>query len=326
MIGAGTATFTDPGDYQARLVGTNTNLVLTCGGDFKARLTWVELPRLRLLHAREDVARIAFAKLKPWMVFVAFPTSFDPPQIWGGVKLNPGDIVFHSLGEQIHQRTSGASQWGFISLAHKDLAACSKALTGIDLGRPPSTRTLRPPSESTVHLLRLHDQACRLAETKPEIIARRETARALEHDLLYTLVHCLTGTDENEHTTARRRQASIMGRFEAVLGTHWDRQLHAHELSEAVGVPERTLRICCAEFLGMSPGSYVRLRRLNLVRAALRRAEPATATVAEIARRYGFSELGRFAGAYRTVFGETPSTTLRLVRSRARDPASAEFA
>ena len=52
------------------------------------------------------------------------------------------------------------------------------------------------------------------------------------------------------------------------------------------------------------------LRRLNMVRSALRRA-PATANVAEIAFGYQFFALGRFAIAYRAIFGETPSTTLQ---------------
>jgi transcriptional regulator GlxA family with amidase domain len=50
------------------------------------------------------------------------------------------------------------------------------------------------------------------------------------------------------------------------------------------------------------------------VRAALRRVESPTATVTELARRFGFWELGRFAGIYQDVFGETPSTTLRSAR------------
>jgi AraC-like DNA-binding protein len=60
----------------------------------------------------------------------------------------------------------------------------------------------------------------------------------------------------------------------------------------------------------MSPNQYIRLRRLNLVHVALQDADPATENVAKTARRYGFSELGRFAAVYRSVFGENPSTTL----------------
>ena len=57
-------------------------------------------------------------------------------------------------------------------------------------------------------------------------------------------------------------------------------------------------------------GSYVRLRRLNLVHAELQRAVPAAGGAAEIDKQFGFSELGRFAATYRYVFGETPSITL----------------
>src|SRR5260221_250019 len=71
---------------------------------------------------------------------------------------------------------------------------------------------------------------------------------------------------------------------------------------------------------------YVQLRRLNRVRTALRHAKPATSTVSEIARHFGFSELGRFAVMYRVVFGERPSTTLREPRPLDHEPASIEIA
>ena len=83
------------------------------------------------------------------------------------------------------------------------------------------------------------------------------------------------------------------------------------QLCELIGVRDRTLRSCCAEFLGVSPTRYVLLRRLKQARIALREADPATASVAEIARACGFTELGRFAGVYQSAFGETPSATLR---------------
>jgi AraC-like DNA-binding protein len=326
MIGSGTATFTDPGDYQASLAGVRINLVLTGRGTFRARLTWVDLHSMRLLRCRETAARITYVRLAPGTVVVAFPTDFKSPQIWGGVQLGRRDMVVLSRGEGVHQRTSGASQWGLIILAAEDLAAYGRVLSGTNLVLLPSDRILRPSAAAAASLLRLHAKACRLAEAKPEIIAHHEVVRAVEHELLHAVIDCLVARDAYVTTPARRRHAGIMDRFEAVLATHCDRQISTAELCAATRVPERILRLCCAAFLGMSPGSYVRLRRLNHVRATLTRADPATASIAEIAGRHGFSEPGRFAAAYRVAFGEAPSITLRAARARMVDRTAAETA
>ena len=60
----------------------------------------------------------------------------------------------------------------------------------------------------------------------------------------------------------------------------------------------------------MGPKHYLLLRRMNLARWALRQSAPEAASVTEIATRYGFWQLGRFAVEYHTLFGESPSATL----------------
>ena len=322
MPASGTSIFSDPNDYQAGFRGAKINLIFTGRGNFEARLTWVELPNLHLLHSHENLPRIAYVSLAPERVCVAFPTRFDPLTVWKGAELQSGDIVFHSQGERAHQRTSGASHWAFISLESEHLARYGKALTGLDLVPPPVGRVLRPPPSTAARLLRLHTKACRLAETKPKIVAHRQVARAIEQDLLHILVNCLTAGPIHNDTVATRRHANIMIRFEELLALHFSRQLPTSEICASIDVSERTLRACCAQFLGMGPSRYLRLRRLNLVRAALRRAGPATVRIAEIASRYGFSGLG----VYRSVFGETPSNTLRQALKKESFDASAEFA
>jgi AraC-like DNA-binding protein len=311
MIACGTATFTDPEEFRVRVPGANINLVLTGRGEFKARLTWMNLRRLNLVRIEESLPRIAFLALAPGPIFMTFPSGNHFPVLWGGVEMGPREIVLHSPGDRIHQRTGGPSRWGIISLAPKDLAAYGRTLTLTELRPLRAATILRPPSAFAAELLRLHAQACRLAESKPDAAANQEVARALEQDFLHALINCLTAEETHRDDGARRRHADIMARFEDVLASHCHEHLPVPELCASVGVQERKLRVCCAEFLGMSPGNYGRLRRLNLVRTTLRRGDPATATVAEVARRYGFSELGRFAGEYRMVFGEAPSATMR---------------
>ena len=311
MPGVGTKIVTDPHDFQSSFRGAKIDLIVSHRGDFKARLTWVELPNLHLLEIQESLARIAFISFAPKRVFVSFPTHFDQPPVWNGVELHLGDIVFHSLGECGHQRVNGPSRWATISLTPERLAKYGTLLADIELVAPPVGRILRPPASAATRLRRLHGKACRLAETKPDIVAHQEVARSLEQDLIHALVECLAAEAVHDNTVARPRHASIMARFEDFLARHIERPIHMREFCAATAASERTLRVVCAEFLGMGPSRYARLRRLNMVRAALRQADPATACVAELATRYGFSQLGRFAVEYRTVFGESPSVTLR---------------
>jgi AraC-like DNA-binding protein len=314
MPTSGTSTYVDPDDYQAKFRGGRISLVLTNGVGFKARQTWVEFGHLHLLRNEENLPRVAYISLPPERVFVGFPRGTGPPPTWGGMKLKSGEIVLHGIGERLHYRTNAASRWGYVSLAPHHLAAYRRAIAGVDLGVSSMGRILRPTGRAKSELLSLHAQACHLADTKPKMITHPEVARSLEQQLAYALVKCLAADEVCDPTPTKRHYRSIMARFEKVLEERLDRPLRMPDVCATIEVSQRTLRTCCAEFLGLSPGHYMRLRRLNIARRVLRDADPDATTVAEIARRSGFSELGRFAAIYRMAFGETPSTTLARVR------------
>ena len=315
MPACGTTNFNDASDYQANIRGAKFNLTFCCQRDFRARLTWIELGHLHLLFGQENLPRVAHISLHSSLAYIELPISHEPPLICNGVELQRGDIVFHGLGDRAHQRMRGPGQWSLISLTPAHLAAWSRNLTGYDLVPPPLARILRPTRRDAEHLLHLYAEACRLAETKPEVVAHQEVARALEHDLLHALINCLISSDALKSSASNQRQGDIIARFEDVIAAHPARHLPTSELCAIIGVPERTLRMCCTEFLGMSPGQYLRLRRLNLVHAELQRNVSPATSVEDVARRHGFSELGRFAAIYRAVFGEMPSTTLRYAHA-----------
>ena len=142
----------------------------------------------------------------------------------------------------------------------------------------------------------------------------------MEQGLIQMLVNCLATAGARADDHAKRRHARIMVRFEEVLAEHLSRPLGMPELCALIAVGDRTLRLCCAEFLGMSPTRYVLLRRLKEVRRELRDANPKMVSVAEVAHRFGFAELGDFAKIYRATFGEDPSATLQHIPGM-RSPA-----
>jgi AraC-like DNA-binding protein len=83
-------------------------------------------------------------------------------------------------------------------------------------------------------------------------------------------------------------------------------------LARSVGISARALQDGFRQHLGMSPMQYLRTVRLRAVRDELLAldAEDST-TVADVATRWGFTHLGRFAQYYRARYGEAPSRTLR---------------
>jgi AraC-like DNA-binding protein len=317
MTENGTITFASPDDYSAAIGAAKINLFVTAGGEFEGRLTWLSLGGLNVLRARENLPRIAFVALPPTQAYISFPASGLSGLIYCGLGLHLGDVVFHSLGERVHQRTIGEGDWCLMSLAPEQLAASSKALTGQSIRAPSEGRIIVPAPSAARALLSPLSKACRLAETRRELIANPEVTRSLEQELLHALVNCLATENADNISRWRKRHTDIMVRFEEALATRNGPHLNLSELCTAIDVPERTLRLCCAEFLGVSPNRYYLLRRLNRARSALRRADPETASVSEIARDHQFVELGRFAVTYRAMFGETPSSTLRRASTKA---------
>jgi AraC-like DNA-binding protein len=83
------------------------------------------------------------------------------------------------------------------------------------------------------------------------------------------------------------------------------------ELAAIAGVGVRVLQESFRRHVGMSPLTYLRGLRLDGVHAELTRADPWQVSVSEVAERWGFTHLGRFAGAYRARYGVSPSQTLR---------------
>ena len=288
MPGSGTRTFLEADHYEASLRQAQIEILIALSPKFKARLTWAELHDLQVLRCEEDFPRVAYVCLAPQLSFVTFPAHSGSLPVWGGTELPPGAIVFHGRGERLHQSTPGSFVWNVIALDPVQLEQYGRALSGKPFSLPSERKILRPSPRDVARLRRLHAQICRLAETKPRLLAHTEVARAIEQSLIQTLVACLTAASVRADGPTKRRHARIMIRFEEVLAEHLSEPLHMIDLCELIGVTEPTLRSCCSEFLGMSPIRYVLLRRLNRARVTLRDAAPDGADILELVRGFGF--------------------------------------
>ena len=104
---------------------------------------------------------------------------------------------------------------------------------------------------------------------------------------------------------------AFVRRVEEYIAAHADEPLTIGDLAAHAGISTSTLFAGFREFRDTSPMSHLRQVRLQRVREALQSAGSGDATVTEVALRWGFTHLGRFASDYKRWFGESPSATLK---------------
>jgi AraC-like DNA-binding protein len=217
-------------------------------------------------------------------------------------------FVVNSGGEFFSQSEESGS-WASLSLSAEALAASAQALIGYDLKLPTGTQVAQPPTAAMTRLSALHKAAGGLAESAPEVLAHPEVAQAIETELLRAAVSCLADAGSVREPSSPRLH--VMTRFEEFVNANSERPLYITDVCRGVGVSERTLRLHCLEHLGVSPHRYLWLRRMHQMHRTLMLADATKRTVTEIATEHGFWELGRFSVAYKQLFNESPSTTLR---------------
>ncbi|WP_433496355.1 AraC family transcriptional regulator [Sphaerimonospora sp. CA-214678] len=172
---------------------------------------------------------------------------------------------------------------------------------GMDLTRPLARSWL-----SVVDMIR------REAETGGDMLGRPLVLNQVEELLMTQLLL----TQVNNYTPALaeeppRAAPAAVKRAMELIEAHAARPVTMADIAVAVGLDARALRDGFRRHLDTTPTAYLREVRLERARAELRLRGPGGTTVADVARRWGFVDPGRFSRAYRRHFGETPSRTLR---------------
>lgn len=144
------------------------------------------------------------------------------------------------------------------------------------------------------------------------LLYRGQGIGPLEEFLMSALLYCQP-SNYSSHLTdptapASRRALEAIDFIEQRLST----ELSIADVAEALQISVRTLQNEFRSELKQSPTRYIQNRRLERARSDLADASVGGgATVTDIASRWGFTHLGRFAATYKSRFGESPSQTLR---------------
>ncbi|MFC5698399.1 AraC family transcriptional regulator [Pseudomonas sp. GCM10022186] len=119
----------------------------------------------------------------------------------------------------------------------------------------------------------------------------------------HSLSHLLNG----QHRDVAPRTVRLA---EEYIEAHWDQPITVERLAQLTSVSVRSLFHSFKKNRGYSPMGFVKQVRLRHARQMLLGGQPGT-TVAAVAYKCGFGNLGNFAMDYRRAFGELPSSTVK---------------
>lgn len=172
-----------------------------------------------------------------------------------------------------------------------------------------SSQLLRPPPHVTRRFTSLVRRVLAATESQPRLLDHPAAVDSCRQELLSAARELFSGRQHPEGRHFDRWRRLTKSTSELAMSRP-DQSPSVAELARQASVPERTLRTAFHRSYGVSPQEYLRIRRLYEARRLLRASGPDRTTVTEIAFALGFWDPGRFAGAYRSLFGERPSETL----------------
>jgi AraC family ethanolamine operon transcriptional activator len=186
------------------------------------------------------------------------------------------------------------------------------------LGRDPrvpgrAERFCIPGTAPAAQLLKEHLRRALEVATQPALRPGNfsaETFRSLVADEITTLAALTLGQTPPSDIPAFRRRRAIVEQAREYMDANAGQMISLTELCRVTLSSERALQYAFREVTGLSPTTYLRMRALHGARAEFRNATAGEVTVTEIAMRWGFWHLSRFAASYRGTFGTPPSQAL----------------
>jgi AraC family ethanolamine operon transcriptional activator len=228
---------------------------------------------------------------------------------WRGRDVDSGTVLVFPVGSELHSISGPDFDVFTISVKQESIAAVCERF---GMALPPArllAETFRPPPR---RLCALRQNLHRLMNASGP--GGYLSAQHLVEELVVVWLRSSAERTRNA-ISVRSRDLAIRRCLERIEQADWT-ELSPAVLCEIGGVGERTVQYAFRERFGLTPGAFLKARRLAAVRERLLRADQIDETVGDISAALGFWHPGHFAADYRRAFGEVPSETLRRARSR----------
>lgn len=308
--------FTDPEALASAIPGVDFRATALRAGPFEASLTTCRLGNL-VLQTGSCSPTAAIATAGPATAVVQLPLANRDTLTLNGRPAGAWSIGLYGPGAELIRANRQASTHAALLMPAETAEELLCPLHGGGMFAANSARMHTTDPASWDRVAAIATAAGSVMTAAPDTLADEPPRIGLRASLLNAVRAVLASGHKTERP--RRVQAwqswrRIVIGIEAYLNAHAARPIYTEELCAELGISAASLGAAFHGTLGISPHRYLKLRRLSMVRSALRAADGAVPLVKTVALDHGFWHLGQFAHDYRMMYGETPSETVRRAR------------
>jgi len=242
------------------------------------------------------------------VVFSISQTNSEPP-VLHNEPLNNNDLIFFREGDEIDFLSTTDQDFLVLSIEREMFNRFSKALLGIEAEEIESqNKRLKLINESArTEIQDLWSNTLNIALLSENNLQDTHFAHILEEKLIESILSNIGPINIHISRIQRHHAAKMAKQY---ILENKNILISILDICEAVGATERTLHLGFKELYGITPKAFMKYLRLNNARKELLKSDIST-TVTDVAYRWKFYHLSRFARSYNETFREKPSDTLK---------------
>jgi AraC-like DNA-binding protein len=300
--------------YAENLQRANIQVILTAPQRNGWSMARCPVGRVILEFCSEGSANITvgFSRLDVIEFRLPAAASRDLVRV-NGRPVGQDEMVIIPPGTDFIFTSSGPHKWFSVLLAvnadHQSATRFSEDVIA-PLGKRVSVVTTMPGLLARIERIATDMERNANSVLYPEVARSADYREQFLIDMLFSAVAARTDEWPRSATRSWLTSEKIVHRALERIQAH-DKTIHVEDLCLAIGATSRSLRRAFHTFFGLGPSNFLKLQQLNRIRRELLAQSEPGMTITSVLASHNVMEFGRFAGEYRTLFGELPSQTLR---------------
>lgn len=283
-------------------------------GRFEGELTLAQLPGLRLVAESASLAVRQVGDIGVGSYGFALTDAQPGEAFFNGQPLSTQTMMV-GRGDSLDMLTPAGCRLLGIVVEHELLSGLWQQLYQRPLAQWLERQVVvELPAQRAAEVRQLQRLLLERLQHMPQWLDDPRTVQQLRDEVLMAWIEAIPGRPDMDGLKTAEARKRLVDKACALTLAQPDQPMTMLALCRDVGASPRKLAYCFREVLGTSPARYLRAVRLNGVRRGLKQPSSAALGVHDVATRWGFWNLGEFAGDYRRQFGELPSETLRRAR------------